>query len=49
MGHHSILVVDDDGPTLEMISLLLEREGYELFVSEDAVAALDIVRLSRPD
>lgn len=45
----SILVVDDDRSTLEMISLLLEREGYRTFVSENVTAALELARLSRPD
>lgn len=45
----SILVVDDDRSTLEMVSLLLEREGYKTFVSEDAMTALELARLSRPD
>ncbi|WP_298665791.1 response regulator [uncultured Methanofollis sp.] len=46
---HKILVVDDDRPTLEMISLLLLRGGYEPVVSADPVEALDIARLSHPD
>lgn len=44
-----ILVVDDDRPTLEMVSLLLERGGYEPVVSENGVEALGIARVSRPD
>jgi CheY-like chemotaxis protein len=48
MGHR-ILVVDDDRPTLEMISLLLERGGYDPVISESVAEALAIARLSRPD
>ncbi|MDD4254317.1 MAG: response regulator [Methanofollis sp.] len=44
-----ILVVDDDRPTLEMVSLLLERGGYEPVVSGNAAEALGIARVSRPD
>jgi CheY-like chemotaxis protein len=44
-----ILVVDDDRPTLEMISLLLEGGGYEPVISGNVADGLRIARLSRPD
>lgn len=44
-----VLIIDDDRPTLEMMSLLLTRDGYEPFVSDNALEALDIARSAMPD
>jgi two-component system OmpR family response regulator len=48
-GRRRILVVDDDSLTLEMITLFLERAGYETAVSENVAEGLRIARFSRPD
>ena len=44
-----ILVVDDDPGISEMVSILLESEGYDVGVCATGTAALPAFRSQRPD
>jgi DNA-binding response OmpR family regulator len=48
MGH-TILVVDDDRKTVELIKLYLERDRYRVLVAYDGHEALLMARQQRPD
>lgn len=39
-GHPAVLVVDDDGPTRDALSDLLDDEGYVVYLAPDGHAAL---------
>lgn len=43
-----ILVIDDEKPTLSMLSLFLQALGYQVLTAESEEAALDIFRKERP-
>ena len=45
----SVLVVEDDAPTREMIAALLEDEGYHVRTAADGAHALGLLRGWRPD
>ncbi len=45
----SILVVDDEDVTREILQILLEMEGYTVFAASDGVEALEQVAQCRPD
>jgi DNA-binding response OmpR family regulator len=44
-----ILVVDDDAPSVKMISFLLREEGYEVSSTDNGVSALEIIDRTEPD
>jgi len=44
-----ILVVDDDAPSVKMISFLLREEGYEVVNADNGAAALELVEREPPD
>jgi DNA-binding response OmpR family regulator len=44
-----ILVVDDDAPSVKMISFLLREEGYDVSSTDSGVTALELVERERPD
>jgi CheY-like chemotaxis protein len=44
-----VLAVDDDGDTLEMLSLFLRRAGAEVASAPSAAAALEVLERFRPD
>jgi len=44
-----ILLADDDPDIVEVISMLLEDEGYELVVAKDGAEALEKIKLENPD
>ena len=44
-----VLVVDDNGSNLMLEKDLLEVAGFEVFVAENAAAAIDIARREKPD
>jgi DNA-binding response OmpR family regulator len=46
---HTILVVDDDPKTVELIKLYLEREGYRALTAYDGRRALELARQQQPD
>ncbi|MGC8836910.1 MAG: response regulator transcription factor [Anaerolineae bacterium] len=44
-----VLVVDDDPPSVKMISFLLREEGYTVLTAADGEEALRLVQEERPD
>lgn len=44
----TILIVEDDNKTASLISLYLEREGYETCAASDGMEALELVRRKNP-
>jgi len=44
-----ILVVDDDAPSVKMISFLLREEGYEVTSTDNGLSALDMIERQVPD
>jgi two-component system alkaline phosphatase synthesis response regulator PhoP len=44
-----ILLADDDPDVVEVLSMLLEDEGYELVVAKDGAEALEKIKLENPD
>ena len=44
-----ILVVDDDPPSVKMISFLLREEGYEVIAADNGLAALELIDREAPD
>jgi DNA-binding response OmpR family regulator len=44
-----ILVVDDDPPSVKMISFLLREEGYDVISADNGVAALELIDRETPD
>ncbi len=44
-----ILVVDDEPAILELLKRLLERNGHEVLVAQNADAAVAILRTSNPE
>lgn len=52
MGHkqtYKVLVVDDEGPILELLKYNLEKEGYEVKTALDGFKAIEIARKFQPD
>lgn len=45
----SVLLVDDEPATLDLLCASLEAEGWTVFVATSGPAALDAARRSRPD
>ncbi len=46
---YEILVVDDDAQTLDMVELVLKREGYTVMRAYSATEAMAIVEVTTPD
>jgi DNA-binding response OmpR family regulator len=44
-----ILVVDDDPPSVKMISFLLREEGYDVISTDNGLEALELVDAEAPD
>ncbi len=44
-----ILVVDDDAPSVKMISFLLREEGYEVTSTDNGLTAVELVDRESPD
>ncbi len=44
-----ILVVDDDAPSVKMISFLLREEGYDVSTASNGIAALELIDRQSPD
>ena len=44
-----ILVVDDERDLVELISVNLQRNGYEVISAHDGATGLDMARKQRPD
>jgi len=49
MTSRTILVVDDDVKTVELVKLYLNRDGYKVITSGDGLEALNLARKSHPD
>lgn len=47
--NHSILLVDDEPPILELARGYLEREGFAVASAADGTAGVDLARSLRPD
>ena len=45
----SILVVDDNEDIRSLLSLVLQREGYEVVLASDGTEALDKIKIAKPD
>lgn len=48
-GTRTILVVEDEFALLEVLALLLERDGYTVVTASDGAEALEKVQHKRPD
>ena len=48
-GKASVLTVDDDKKSREIIQVLLQNQGYETLEAESGEAALDLIRVELPD
>ncbi len=46
---HKLLIVDDEADTLRLVSLMLERQGYEVFAAVNGREALEKVKANKPD
>jgi len=46
--HNKILIADDDTEMLEMLSSMLEREGYTVLKAENGVEAVEMARKELP-
>ncbi|MFN2233842.1 MAG: response regulator [Anaerolineales bacterium] len=44
-----LLIVDDEADTLRLVSLMLDRQGYEILTAKDGNTALEIVVNENPD
>ncbi|WP_287154522.1 response regulator [Candidatus Solincola tengchongensis] len=44
-----ILLADDDPDVVEVVSMLLEDEGYEIVTAKDGAEALEKIKLENPD
>jgi DNA-binding response OmpR family regulator len=49
MASKTVLVVDDDVKTVELVKLYLNRDGYRVLSAYDGAEALRLARESRPD
>ena len=49
MASKTVLVVDDDAKTVELVKLYLNRDGYRVLAAYDGAGALRLARESRPD
>jgi len=48
MSSQPILIVDDNVDNLMLTQILLESEGFEVRMAEDAIQAIDLLRSYRP-
>jgi two-component system, OmpR family, alkaline phosphatase synthesis response regulator PhoP len=46
---HQILIVDDDRPQVEALSLRLERQGFSTVLAHEGRSGLSLARQRRPD
>jgi YesN/AraC family two-component response regulator len=45
----TILIIDDEKPTLQMLSLFLEASGYSVLTAENEAQGLEIFERDRPE
>lgn len=46
---YTVMVIDDDQPTLEVMNLVLQKIGYIPLLSQNGLDALDKLKYERPD
>lgn len=44
-----ILIADDDPETLRLISLMLQRQGYQIITAANGIQAIGLARVEKPD
>jgi pilus assembly protein CpaE len=44
-----ILIADDDPETLRLVSLMLQRQGYQVVTANNGVQAIGLARVEKPD
>jgi CheY-like chemotaxis protein/MinD-like ATPase involved in chromosome partitioning or flagellar assembly len=44
-----VLIVDDDGQTLRLVGLMLERQGYKVVIANNGFQGLRSARIEQPD
>jgi len=49
MSKEKILIVEDEGTTRTLLTLTLEKAGYQVFQAEDGVAGYQIAKAMKPD
>jgi DNA-binding response OmpR family regulator len=49
MMNQTILIVDDDRKTVELVRLYLENDGYAVLAAHDGLQAIQAARQQRPD
>jgi two-component system, cell cycle response regulator DivK len=49
MPHQSILIVDDHSLNIELASILLKKEGFQVYAADCAKSALECLRVKKPD
>jgi two-component system alkaline phosphatase synthesis response regulator PhoP len=49
MAGKSVLVVDDDAKTVELVKLYLKRDGYHVLTAYEGIEALRLAREGHPD
>ena len=49
MSNKTVLIVDDDAKTVELVKLYLQRDSYRVLTAYDGVTALRMARESHPD
>jgi CheY-like chemotaxis protein len=49
MSRQRVLIVEDNQDACEMYRILLELSGHEVFVAENGVLGLEILKTARPD
>ena len=47
--HCRVLCVDDDALTTHLLSLILRKHGYEVFTSDDAIRAIQVLKREAVD
>jgi DNA-binding response OmpR family regulator len=48
-ARHSVLIVDDDEATSELLSIRLKQQGFGTLLAERGSAGLELARSERPD
>lgn len=46
---YKILIVDDDPDVLDAISMILEKQGYQIVTAKDGIEALANLKAEKPD
>ena len=45
----TVLIVEDDPTTIDLVRLYLRRDGYRVLTASDGLEGLNVARESRPD